>query len=723
MAKYLNLTEDLPIANMGGDRFNRKTLANNVLQILNSITYTENHVIGIHGKWGSGKSSILNMVSSEIKSNKNTNIINFQPWFFKSTDELIDSLNGLIKEKFIEICEKLTNGSTDPQRKKLADLITESANLLRGSEIGGFNYSQIVDNLSVIKNNGDEFKSFFIEEKSRDLASRILVIIDEIDRLDKNEVQAIFKVIRLYSVFPGISFLIAFDYELVSKSLNSYYGDTEQSQNLVESYIDKITSIPIWVPPLSKTTQFMELNNLAKRIIEENEVTTEKDDLARLSRFIESLVAATDITPRMIVRFENQLELHYRFAINELNITDFYIITFLRLFSHDTFLALKKVYDPFKPNAHVEQLMSLMGVKKQDSFIPDWLDSVDSALYQISEQVLFEDAKNLGIWANNNKVSNRISISTSFNRYFTNGIDFNDISNESIVNFLNGESDLDSLEISSHNILLLFERIQNHSTEINLDSLIRPLCSIVKHFSENYTEGSHQITIKAFITVSNIIVMKQSTLASNEEKENKLLQVLDEIEQIDLKALFLSSSMSYARSLRAVIHQPEIELNKYWVEPSRSAKNVVQSCLDDYIQDCDNIIHPHRKWLRHFLEFLSVSGYKDQITSLLCNSLTTEIQVRYLFEGLCGRRDVTREKTVLSFMGTIDSDFLLYLRETIGIELNALGQAIEDRIGIVDITNVDLNTFYPHTAKNQNYENALKQFFHHLAELPPPNND
>ena len=102
------LNPDLPITKSDEDRLNRsdfaKSLANAILKRTSSSSFT----IGLYGKWGSGKSSLLNMVLENIENDdKSVVVLRFNPWLCTDSKQLISQF---IKQLATAIELKIPNG-------------------------------------------------------------------------------------------------------------------------------------------------------------------------------------------------------------------------------------------------------------------------------------------------------------------------------------------------------------------------------------------------------------------------------------------------------------------------------------------------------------------------------------------------------------------------------------------------------------------------------------
>src|ERR1700736_4153223 len=71
------------------DYFERYEFSKRIATLINKAKYPTSLVIGIYGKWGEGKSSVLNFISAELQ--EGTIKINFNPWYFQDDRQFIKS--------------------------------------------------------------------------------------------------------------------------------------------------------------------------------------------------------------------------------------------------------------------------------------------------------------------------------------------------------------------------------------------------------------------------------------------------------------------------------------------------------------------------------------------------------------------------------------------------------------------------------------------------------
>ena len=93
MSKKTDFNCDRPIHAADQDRLSFSAIADKLAVSVLSAGASEGLVIGIEGSWGSGKSSILNLLCSNIeKGAQNATVIRFDPWVVGDRDNMIAAL-------------------------------------------------------------------------------------------------------------------------------------------------------------------------------------------------------------------------------------------------------------------------------------------------------------------------------------------------------------------------------------------------------------------------------------------------------------------------------------------------------------------------------------------------------------------------------------------------------------------------------------------------------
>ena len=78
---------DVEIFDKNDDVLNRNEFANLLAKSIEDYNHEDSLTIGIMGSWGSGKSSLINLIENNLKKEKFI-VIRFNPWFFSNQDNL-----------------------------------------------------------------------------------------------------------------------------------------------------------------------------------------------------------------------------------------------------------------------------------------------------------------------------------------------------------------------------------------------------------------------------------------------------------------------------------------------------------------------------------------------------------------------------------------------------------------------------------------------------------
>ena len=94
------IISDDAINSFEDDLLNRSSFVENLSSSLLSWNDKKSLVIGLFGKWGSGKTSIINLLEKQLSSGKEEKslkdkkkspiVINFNPWGYSETEDLLD---------------------------------------------------------------------------------------------------------------------------------------------------------------------------------------------------------------------------------------------------------------------------------------------------------------------------------------------------------------------------------------------------------------------------------------------------------------------------------------------------------------------------------------------------------------------------------------------------------------------------------------------------------
>jgi predicted KAP-like P-loop ATPase len=250
---------DRAIKNSSEDKLNRKGFADFIGEAILKSRTKESLVIGILGKWGSGKSSIMNMAIEHMEyfsaSNDSINkpiIVFFNPWNFSEQ-------NQLIYQFFNQLSIALQMPKNSVKLKKAGNSLKTFGKVLSiGTIIPNYGSTASIGSaaLNSAGEAADSLGNLFdldlgkikkeISDNLEKQERKIIIVIDDIDRLNDREIRQIFQLVKSLADFPKTVYLLTFDRNVVVKAIE------KDSLGNGEEYLEKIIQIPIEIPIISK---------------------------------------------------------------------------------------------------------------------------------------------------------------------------------------------------------------------------------------------------------------------------------------------------------------------------------------------------------------------------------------------------------------------------------------------------------------------------------------
>ena len=263
--------------------------------------------IGVFGDWGSGKSSILQIVKEEFDKDddKDSLCIYFNGWTFEGYDDAKAALlNSILKE--LEDNKKISAEIRDTIKEKSKKL-WKSIDWIRGAGMvmkniafpavsayftGGLNLfpltiqkliewgdspEKIIEKLQS-EEGKERYKAFVKEGKVEDKNAtnavaefrkdfselleatnfkRLVVIIDDLDRCSPERIIENLEAIKLFLNVPKTAFIIGADPRIVKYAIEYKYKNNkeieEDNNRIVIDYLEKLIQLPYSLPRLSES--------------------------------------------------------------------------------------------------------------------------------------------------------------------------------------------------------------------------------------------------------------------------------------------------------------------------------------------------------------------------------------------------------------------------------------------------------------------------------------
>jgi hypothetical protein len=292
---------DNPVSDPSEDEFNRSRFCERLAHTIAEFDATQGApVFGLFGKWGSGKSSALNFIRKSLEADERnrTAVFSFNPW-------LVQSSVGVLEEFFAGLASTLGDADFEKAGKDLGGLLSAyGIALARLVPFAGQSLAGVVDHhAKKLQDDTIDAKRARVIETMCHLPKKVVVLVDDLDRLDRDEIMTILKTVRLSANFPNVVYLLAFDEERVARIAGKAYGDDNDGDG--RQFLEKIVQYPFSLPAVSREVMGKYIAGRVRAVCEGLNVPPSDDrELAWVCR---SFLPSRINTPRQATRLANAL--------------------------------------------------------------------------------------------------------------------------------------------------------------------------------------------------------------------------------------------------------------------------------------------------------------------------------------------------------------------------------------------------------------------------------
>ena len=331
------LNSDKPIREISEDKLNRSLFSKQLGKAILANKSKDNFVIGLFGAWGSGKTSIINMIIETIEKESDESdeyerpiVFKFEPWNFSGSDNLIPVFFQQLRQEINhKDSQKIWKGITDAVGKfvEVLDLLENISNYGKfiapiakalGKTVGG-DLQEKYGEINIEKAKNDLIDA--LEQKK----GRIIVIIDDIDRLTNDQIRVIFQLVTQVAKLPNITYLLSMDREVVSRGL----GEVQNCDG--NDYLEKVIQVPFEIPYANQNSVidilFSKLNDILRNY------QVEEFDKDHFHKIFDLCIKPYITTVRDINRIVNTFQLKYDLMHEELNFSELLGITVIEIYN------------------------------------------------------------------------------------------------------------------------------------------------------------------------------------------------------------------------------------------------------------------------------------------------------------------------------------------------------------------------------------------------------
>lgn len=284
----------------------------------------ESLAIGVTGEWGSGKTTFLEHTKKYLDDYV---IVDFEPWGCTSANQIITEFFTSMKESLVD-------------DKELTALLSKYKDTLIEADI----HPTVNFLVNTFISNETESSIQAMKTEVGDLIAGkdkpIVVIIDDLDRLESEEIFEVLKLIRVTANFKNITFIVAYDRKYICEMLGKKIQDAD-------TYVEKIFHVEIALPKFDYSlllrVLYLEIvrmtgmdSNRSNELWQAMHVQMKGDSQKLLHKYIKNF--------RNVRRLANVFALNYSFMSEnskDYDIADFFWLEVLRINNQEVYNTLK----------------------------------------------------------------------------------------------------------------------------------------------------------------------------------------------------------------------------------------------------------------------------------------------------------------------------------------------------------------------------------------------
>lgn len=332
------LESDGSIHEFKQDKLNRQDFIERIIEGIIKYKDNDSLVIGLEGNWGSGKTSILNIIEKELEVKK-IKIFKFNPWNFSIRKQLVSDFfeqfslflgsRSNLKEVLKDMSKNLMKISYILKPiTTITGVVPIIGNVTKGVEELGKSYEKISNTIDL------ESIKKGIEQALEKGEEKIIIFIDDLDRLLDSEICEVLQLIKGIGDLKNIVYIIAYDKSIIINSLNKL------TSNKGEEYLKKIIQIQIELPIMTSLKIGFLFKNEIESLFSDKILKMNECEIEYLCEVFEEILIYLPKTMRDLKKIMNNI----RFGLKkseDLNIIDFIFIKTLEVTNYNVYKYLK----------------------------------------------------------------------------------------------------------------------------------------------------------------------------------------------------------------------------------------------------------------------------------------------------------------------------------------------------------------------------------------------
>lgn len=328
----------------GVDLLGRRDFVENLARILSVPCPNETSVFALYGEWGSGKTFVKDLLVREllVRGNEAPLSIEFNPWAFSAQDQVMEAF-------FNEVSKAIGEGPSGREAgeafKKLGAYWSFAGTATKLVQIGmtawGIPGAGLLGHVSeAVRAEQNDVNSFAkdidalgkctleavqkqLVEELRKYKRRLLIILDDLDRVPPDQLIQIFQIVKVNASLPSVNFLLLMDRKTVEMRL--------ADRKLGPEFLEKVIHFELNLPRLDQADlkRFLTdgFRDVVKPVFKEVDWKRWENISAHCLKLLKTLRRVN----RIIATFRFHVEVFTRDRILELDPIDLFVIEVLRV--------------------------------------------------------------------------------------------------------------------------------------------------------------------------------------------------------------------------------------------------------------------------------------------------------------------------------------------------------------------------------------------------------
>ncbi|MFC4129005.1 P-loop NTPase fold protein [Hamadaea flava] len=320
---------DDPIDGPSEDLFGRGPFVARAVALLNQIgSRPSSTVVGLVGPWGSGKTSTIRMIAAGLDLDR-WGVTWINPWALSGPDAVVTELLGAIRAA---VPAKTTAGTrVRKQLSRYGALATPALSLV--PLVGGAATAAANEGIKLLASQGTTLgeQADQVRDALHALARPTLVVIDDVDRLQPEQLLAVFRAVRVLGRLPHVHYVLAYDQETILDVLSTTPIADKHGARAV-AFLEKIVTLRLEQPPVRLEHAESLFNIGCAGALSRASASLSEDAQRRMVEEREALLLRILTEPRSVARLLTQVDIYLPLVgASEIDVVDFITLTFLRI--------------------------------------------------------------------------------------------------------------------------------------------------------------------------------------------------------------------------------------------------------------------------------------------------------------------------------------------------------------------------------------------------------